>query len=266
MHEFNTENEQYLSKLVDQVLVTQYQEKGLEIATDPASNEGFYAQLDQVNDSDDVLGYVLINSTEWDSSSAVDILVDTLLGKSDPVVKKAHSLGYFHEVLSSRFRHSLGRLLTKALQLEKPSVACMNGEITSEYLGLTLAFDARIATPDTYFNFNHLQTGLPVSPGCTLLMPRYIGIGKTMSLIQSSARLDAEEALSLGLISEIVEDQSQLLERSVQFVNEVTRTNPQVIKYCKKHMLPSLSELNEALDNYYSAMTKSVIMMRNRQS
>jgi enoyl-CoA hydratase/carnithine racemase len=47
--------------------------------------------------------------------------------------------------------------------------------------------------------------GIPASPGVTFLMPRFIGEGKTLSLLNRGATIDAEEAQSLGLITGVVD-------------------------------------------------------------
>ena len=264
MSTFESVTEQYESSLIEGVLVTHFNAKALDILTNPLAHEGFYAQLDIANDATDVLGYVQINDKDWNSRNAVDVLIDKLLDKSTPVVVSG-SMGYSHEIISSRFRNSLGRVLIKLIKFQKTAVAGMDGEISAEYLGQTLAYDARIATPNTYFYFDNLNTGIPVSPGVTLLMPKYIGIGKTMSLVRRAERIDAEEALSLGLITEIVDSKENLIKRSVKIVKEASEKHSHVIRYFKAHILPPLSEVNQALDLYYDALAKSVIKMRQER-
>ena len=156
MNEFDTVSDQYQSSLIEQVLVTRLKEKALEILTNPAAHEDFYAQLDFANDSSEVLGYILINTHDWNSRSAAKVLVETLLDTSIPVTSRMHSFGYSHEVVSSRFRHSLGRILLKLIQFQKTAVAGMHGDVSADYLGQTLAFDERIVTPDTCFYFDNI--------------------------------------------------------------------------------------------------------------
>ena len=68
----------------------------------------------------------------------------------------------------------------------------------------------RIATVDTIFSFENVRTGIPAGPGLTYLLPRFIGLGRALELINRGATIDAQKALELGLVSDIVENREEL--------------------------------------------------------
>lgn len=263
MEKSDSATEIFESQFVDNIAVAHLKGLALGVLTRPQGSKKYFDFLGSVNDSPDVLGYVQINDSKWDSHSAVDALVDLMLKDSDPVLHGSRYYGFQHDMIAARFRNSMGRALLTMVRLTKPAIAGMQGRISAEYLGFTLAFDSRIATADTTFSFDSMRTGLPASTGVTFLMPRYIGIGRTMSLIQNGSTIDAREALSLGLISDIVETRQELTERCVKDIQVVTATpHRHLLKYHRQHVLPPASEMETALERYYDAMARSIIQLR----
>ncbi len=265
MSKLDTTTDIFESRFVDNFAIAHLKGQALDIVTDPQGNEDFYDLLRTVNDTPETLGYVQINDSEWDSLSAVNKLVSLLLKDTDPIVQGGRQYGYQHDVIAARFRHSMGRILLTMTQFSKPAVAGMQGQISGEYLGHALAFDARIATADTTFSFDSIQTGLPASPGITCLMPHYIGIGRTMSLLQNGSAIDAQEALSLGLISDIVEDPQELVGHCMIRIQTATASHRHLVEYYRQHILPSSSEVKDAIENYIDAMARSIIQLRNNR-
>ena len=263
MGNIDTNTNIYESRIVDNIAITRLKGKALDVATNAQVIGEFNELLKTVNDSPEISGYLQINDIEWDSQSAVDALVELVSKDSDMSAPKSKYQGYQHDMIAARFRHSVGRLLLAMIKFSKPTIAGMQGRISGEYLGLSLAYDLRIATADTTFSFDNMRTGLPASAGITLLLPRYIGIGRTMSLIQRGAVLDAHEAHSLGLISGVAEDQQTLVDRCLTDLKTVTMSrHPHLAAYHRQHVFPPVSEVKAALENYYDAMAKSIIQLR----
>lgn len=263
MDHFELDTERFSSRLVDHTVVVHLKSLALEIVTDVDVKTNFVDHLKLVNDSPDARGYVQINDSGWDSQNAVDGFVEFILRNDVPHVSRGSYHGMFHDVIAARFRHSIGDILFRMIKLKKPAIAGLQGQISGEYLGLSLAFDSRIATADTTVSFDNARTGLPASPGVTYLMPRYIGLGKTMSLVQRGATIDADEALSLGLISDIVDDPEELENRCVKSIRDVTADNPHVASFHRQNIFPSPSEISIALERYYEAAAKSILILRS---
>ena len=144
-------------------------------------------------------------------------------------MREGRYCSYLHDIIAARFRNSIGRLLLTFMDQEKPIVAGLQGTITGEYLGLTLAFDVRFATADTVIVFDNVRTGWPGSPGLTKLMPRHIGISRALSLIQRGAKIDAHEANALGLVSEIVDSHQDLVDRCKKEIIDISGDHPTAV-------------------------------------
>ncbi|GMR05815.1 MAG: hypothetical protein BMS9Abin25_0390 [Gammaproteobacteria bacterium] len=265
MIKFETITDIFDSQYVNNIVITHLKGQALDIVTRPHDCDEFFTLLKNVNESPDVSGYVQINNNEWDSHSAIEKLVDQVLEDTGHVAGGGRQYGYQHDVIAARFRHSMGRTLLTMIQFSKPAIAGMQGRISGEYLGHTLAYDARLATADTTFSFDSIHTGLPASPGITCLMPRYIGIGRTMSLLQSGSTIDAKEAYSLGLITEIVEDPQELIEHCTKRIQIATANHRHLVKYYRQHILPSVTEVKDAVESYIDAMARSINQLRKNR-
>ena len=263
MSKFETTTESFESRLVENTMIVSLKGQALDIITMPASSE-FYELLNSVNGSPELQGYVQINDSESYSDRAVDALIQ-FIAQDDRLHSSAgRQYGFLYDVIAARFRNSIGRILLALIELEKPAIAGLQGRISGEYLGTTLAFDARLATADTVFSFDNARTGIPGSPGLTHLMPRYVGIGRAISLIHHGATIDAHEALSLGLISEIVDNKQELADRCIAEIRKMTEQHRYLVKFHRQAVLPSPNEMETALKRYYGEMAQAVMKLRNK--
>lgn len=108
----------------------------------------------------------------------------------------------------------------------KPAIAAIDGWCLAGGLELALWCDLRIATPTSTFGFFERRWGVPLVDGGTQRLPRIVGLGRAMDLILTGRPVDAEEALRIGLVNEIVgagrqfERALELAERIAAFPQE----------------------------------------------
>ena len=70
---------------------------------------------------------------------------------------------------------------------------------------LALACDMRIASDQASFIEVFVNVGLIPDSGSTFMLPRLVGLGKAMELCCTGQKVDAAEALRLGLVNQVVE-------------------------------------------------------------
>jgi enoyl-CoA hydratase len=92
----------------------------------------------------------------------------------------------------------------------KPAIAAIGGWCLAGGLELALWCDLRIAAETAVFGCTERRWGVPLVDGGTQRLPRVIGTGRALDLILSGRTLDAAEALSLGLVTEVVAPGAQL--------------------------------------------------------
>jgi 2-oxoglutaroyl-CoA hydrolase len=88
----------------------------------------------------------------------------------------------------------------------KPVVAALRGYAFGVGLELALACDFRLATPDVQLALPEATIGMLPGSGGTQRLARMIGLGRAKDMIMRGRRVNADEALALGLVTEVVED------------------------------------------------------------
>jgi enoyl-CoA hydratase len=88
----------------------------------------------------------------------------------------------------------------------KPAIAAVDGFALAGGLELALWCDLRIATAQSSFGCPERRWGVPLIDGGTQRLPRIVGLGRALDLILSGRIVDAAEALSMGLVTEVVAD------------------------------------------------------------
>ena len=88
-----------------------------------------------------------------------------------------------------------------------PVVAAVNGAAAGAGCSLALSADIVIAARSAYFLQAFVNIGLVPDAGATWLLPRLVGRARAMEMMMLGERISAEQALSWGLISRVVDDE-----------------------------------------------------------
>jgi len=88
--------------------------------------------------------------------------------------------------------------------IPKPILAAVNGPVAGIGLALACYCDLRFAASGTKFTTAHGRLGLPCAFGLAWLLPKLVGLPRSMDLILSSRTFTAEEARSFGLVTDVV--------------------------------------------------------------
>ena len=92
-------------------------------------------------------------------------------------------------------------------KIEKPVVAAVNGVTANAGLGLALACDLRTASDKTTFHEAFIKAGLVPDSGTSFWLTRILGLGKAMEVGLLGEPIDANKALSLGLVNWVFPDE-----------------------------------------------------------
>ena len=99
---------------------------------------------------------------------------------------------------------ALGPMGPSRLQLTKPVVAAVSGAAVAGGMELALWCDMRVVEEDAYFGVYCRRFGVPLIDGGTVRLPRLIGMGHAMDLILTGRKVEAAEALQMGLANRVV--------------------------------------------------------------
>ena len=86
----------------------------------------------------------------------------------------------------------------------KPTIAAIGGWCLAGGLELALWCDLRVAAEGSTLGFPERRWGVPLIDGGTQRLPRIVGMGRALDLILSGRLVGAEEALAMGLLTEVV--------------------------------------------------------------
>ncbi len=86
----------------------------------------------------------------------------------------------------------------------KPVIAALHGYCFGVGLELALACDFRIAADDLQLGFPEVTIGMIPGSGGTQRLGRLVGLGRAKDIVMRGRRIGAEEALALGLVTEVV--------------------------------------------------------------
>ena len=106
------------------------------------------------------------------------------------------------------------------LQLSKPVIAAVSGAAVAGGMELALWCDMRVMEADAYFGVYCRRFGVPLIDGGTVRLPRLIGMGHAMDLILTGRKVEAQEALAMGLCNRVV-PKGQALEAALALAQQL---------------------------------------------
>ncbi|MDO9196544.1 crotonase/enoyl-CoA hydratase family protein [Rhodoferax sp.] len=98
----------------------------------------------------------------------------------------------------------LGPMGPSRLLLSKPVIAAVSGAAVAGGMELALWCDMRVMEADAYFGVFCRRFGVPLIDGGTVRLPRLVGMGHAMDLILTGRKVEAAEALQMGLCNRVV--------------------------------------------------------------
>ena len=115
------------------------------------------------------------------------------------------------------------------LKLGKPLIAAIRGYAVGGGLEFALSCDIRIAARDAKFGFPETGVGLTITSAGTKLISQLVGLGKAKELVFTGEIIDAQQALQIGLVNQVVSG-TQLLEAALNMCERIGRNSPLSLK------------------------------------
>jgi enoyl-CoA hydratase/carnithine racemase len=138
----------------------------------------------------------------------------------------------YSELQVKTFIFTIRNLFTSIEHLNKPVIAAINGVALGGGTELALACDIRIASMNALMGLTETRLAIIPGAGGTQRLPRLIGRGKAKELIFTGRRVDAREALQIGLVNQICEQES-LLDECLKMAAMICEAGPIAIEQAK---------------------------------
>lgn len=145
------------------------------------------------------------------------------------------------------------KVLANLLDIPVPMIAALNGP-TTVHSELVLLCDIVIATPDTVFQDKpHFAFGIVPGDGVHSLWPEVIGSVRGRTFLLTQQVIGAEEAMRLGVISEIVKREN-LLSRAREIAGGIVKLPPLTTSYSRVAMTQKLRRIVDESVGYGLAL------------
>jgi 2-(1,2-epoxy-1,2-dihydrophenyl)acetyl-CoA isomerase len=138
-----------------------------------------------------------------------------------------------HE-LSARFHQAI----LEIRRMPKPVIAAINGIAAGGGFSTALACDFRIMEASAVLRQVYTTNGLSIDGGGTFTLPRLVGLARAMEIMAFDRPISSEQALSWGLVTEVVED-GQSLNRAMLLATEMKKVPLTSFASCKKLLTDS---------------------------
>ena len=183
---------------------------------------------------------------EMDESGAIRALVISAEGKHftsgmDTSVFTAGRSGPEYEAgrRGERSRRHIARLQDSFSVIERvrmPVIAAIQGACIGGGVDMISACDMRYCTSDAFFCIQEINIGMAADVGTLQRLPNLIPTGLMRELAYTGRRLFAEEAKSIGLVNEVYDTHSHMLEAVMSIAEEIAKKSPLAVA-STKHLL-----------------------------
>jgi 2-(1,2-epoxy-1,2-dihydrophenyl)acetyl-CoA isomerase len=132
------------------------------------------------------------------------------------------------------------------VRMDAPVVAAVNGTAAGAGVGLVAMADLAVCARTSKFNLAYTNAGLTPDAGTTFLLPRTLGLKRTMELLLLNRALPATDALAWGLVNEVIADEG-LLARALEIAERLAQGASGAIGATKRLIAHSLGALESQM-------------------
>jgi 2-(1,2-epoxy-1,2-dihydrophenyl)acetyl-CoA isomerase len=175
-----------------------------------------------------------------------------LLSAAGDVFSAGQDMLEIKQAEGTSFRGHLQRtynpLILQIRRLLKPVLAAINGPVSGAALGIVLACDLRLAADTARFVVGFSAIGLAPDSAVSLLLPALVGLGRASEYAYTNTAIDAQQALSLGLVNQVTPS-DELVEQSSLFAAALAQGPVHAMGLAKRAFNKAvLSNLEQVLD------------------
>lgn len=124
-------------------------------------------------------------------------------GKAFSAGSDLNALADLSDILAFRDRIEYAALVR---DIKKPVIAALKGWVLGGGMEVAVAADIRVAGRGAKIGGPEVTRGWIGGGGASQMLPRLVGVGQAMKLLLTGEAVDAETALRIGLVEEVVED------------------------------------------------------------
>ena len=169
---------------------------------------------------------------EFDDNEDILVIIITGEGKSFVSGSDISKLAQLDALQAREYSQIGQRVLSFIENMEKPVIAAVNGYALGSGCELAMACDIRIASEKAKFGQPEVKLGIIPGHAGTQRLARLVGISIAKELIFTGDIIDAQEALRIGLVNKVIEQES-LLEEVNNIANKIVSVGSTAVRLVK---------------------------------
>lgn len=127
-------------------------------------------------------------------------------------------------------------------QIDKPVLACINGDAIGAGLDMALMCDIRFCAEQARLGEGYIHLGLVPGDGAGYFLPKIVGMSKALEMLWTGERLNAGQALKIGLI-DYVYSADEVFEKTLDLA-KVLCSKPQTALRMMKRLVKNHNNVN----------------------
>jgi enoyl-CoA hydratase len=154
-----------------------------------------------------------------------NIRVATIAGAGDHAFSAGsdlNALADLTDIMAFRDRVEYAALVR---DIKKPVVAALTGWVLGGGMEIALSADIRVAGRSAKIGGPEVTRGWLGGGGASQILPRLVGVGQTMRMLLTGDPVDAETALRIGLVEELVDD-AAVASRVMEIASKIASFSP----------------------------------------
>ena len=210
----------------DHVVTLTYNRPGQHNAISRRMNEELHHAWQRFRDDDEAFVLVITGAGDTTFSAGWDLQDASEMGE----------LGDWDQFRVHVFNSPGACGYTRRVDVFKPVIAAVNGYAFAAGLETALLADIRIAAENAEFGALERRWNIVGGDGMTVRLNLTVGYARSMELIITGRKVDAQEALRIGLANEVV-PKGKALERALELAHQIAELPQGAIRSDKETML-----------------------------
>lgn len=135
--------------------------------------------------------------------------------------------------LRRQYVDGIQRVPRRLAQLDKPIIAALNGSAIGAGLDLACMCDLRVCARGAQLGSTFVKVGLVPGDGGAYFLARTVGFPRALELVLTGRLIDADEALAIGLVHQVVAPE-ELLAAADAFAHQIAANAPLAVRLTKR--------------------------------
>ena len=246
MTDLSLDNSVFSCEVLGSVAVVRLKEHALDLTTDLEAREQYTEVLYAIERDDGISGLVELNTATFPGSEVLREFLKSL-GGGDQRDRARTGMQW------SRLRWAITEMALTRAKFAKPFVVGLDDECSSDYLGVALTADCRIATSNTRVTFTNREVGFPLSPVLAFYLRNLMTPAQAGRLWVECQALSAQQLEALGLIESIV-DAGDLQSTCITQVETLSEISGHLYAANKGMLKPDPEDLERYLNRAFDSI------------